>query len=36
MPDIVGECVPLNCELFSHGIYKMRPISGLSEDEILP
>jgi hypothetical protein len=33
MPDIIGERVRLKCELFSHGIYNTRPISGLSEDE---
>jgi len=34
MPDIVQECVRLGWELFSHGIYNTRLISGLSEDEV--
>src|SRR5262249_26506995 len=34
MPDIVEECVRLKWELFSHGIYNTRLISGLSEDEV--
>jgi allantoinase len=34
MPEIVDECVKLNWELFSHGIYNTRLIYGLSEDDI--
>ena len=34
MPDIVDECVRLKWELFSHGIYNTRLISGMSEDEV--
>jgi allantoinase len=34
MPDIVDECIRLKWELFSHGIYNTRLISGLSEDEV--
>ena len=34
MPEIVDECVRLNWELFSHGIYNTRLIYGMSEDEI--
>jgi peptidoglycan/xylan/chitin deacetylase (PgdA/CDA1 family) len=34
MPDIVHECVRLNWELFSHGIYNTRLIYGMTEDEI--
>lgn len=34
MPDLVRECVRLGWELFSHGIYNTRLISGLSEDEV--
>ena len=34
MPEIVGECVRLNWELFSHGIYNTRLIYGMTEDEI--
>jgi len=34
MPDIVSACVKLKWELFSHGIYNTRLISGLTEDEV--
>ena len=34
MPEIVERCVALKWELFSHGIYNTRLISGMSEDEI--
>src|SRR5262245_49337463 len=34
MPEIVDECLRLKWELFSHGIYNTRLISGLSEDEV--
>jgi allantoinase len=34
MPDIVDACVRLGWELFSHGIYNTRLISGLTEDEV--
>ena len=34
MPEIVDECVRLNWELFSHGIYNTRLIYGMTEDEI--
>jgi len=34
MPEIVDECVRLNWELFSHGIYNTRLISGMTDDEV--
>ena len=34
MPEIVDECLRLKWELFSHGIYNTRLISGMSEDEV--
>jgi hypothetical protein len=34
MPDIVDECLRLKWELFSHGIYNTRLITGLNEDEV--
>jgi peptidoglycan/xylan/chitin deacetylase (PgdA/CDA1 family) len=33
MPEIVDECRRLKWELFSHGIYNTRLISGMTEDE---
>ncbi len=35
MPDIVDACVGLGWEVFSHGIYNTRLISGLTEEEVL-
>jgi peptidoglycan/xylan/chitin deacetylase (PgdA/CDA1 family) len=34
MPEIVAACVERQWELFSHGIYNTRLISGMTEDEI--
>ena len=34
MPEIIAECLRLKWELFSHGIYNTRLISGMSEDEV--
>ncbi len=34
MPEIVGACVERNWELFSHGIYNTRLISGMTEDDV--
>jgi allantoinase len=34
MPEIVDECLRLKWELFSHGIYNTRLISGMTEDEV--
>ena len=34
MPDIIDECVRLNWELFSHGVYNTRLITEMSEDEV--
>jgi peptidoglycan/xylan/chitin deacetylase (PgdA/CDA1 family) len=34
MPEIVNECLRLKWELFSHGIYNTRLITGMSEDEV--
>jgi allantoinase len=34
MPEIVDACVQLNWELFSHGIYNTRLISGMTDDEV--
>src|SRR5262249_28902316 len=34
MPEIVDECVRLNWELFSHGIYNTRLISGMVGEEV--
>ena len=34
MPEIIDECLRLKWELFSHGIYNTRLISGMSEDEV--
>jgi allantoinase len=34
MPEIVDECVRLNWELFSHGIYNTRLIYGMTEDDV--
>jgi allantoinase len=34
MPEIINECVRLKWELFSHGIYNTRLISGMAEDEV--
>src|SRR5580692_5806588 len=34
MPEIVDECLRLKWELFSHGVYNTRLISGMTEDEV--
>lgn len=34
MPEIVDECLRLKWELFSHGIYNTRLITGMTEDEV--
>lgn len=34
MPEIVAACVERKWELFSHGIYNTRLISGMTEDEV--
>jgi peptidoglycan/xylan/chitin deacetylase (PgdA/CDA1 family) len=34
LPEIVDQCVRMNWELFSHGIYNTRLIYGLAEDEL--
>jgi peptidoglycan/xylan/chitin deacetylase (PgdA/CDA1 family) len=34
MPEIVAACVDRQWELFSHGIYNTRLISGMTEDEV--
>jgi peptidoglycan/xylan/chitin deacetylase (PgdA/CDA1 family) len=34
MPEIVEECLRLDWELFSHGVYNTRLISGMTEDEV--
>jgi allantoinase len=34
MPDIVSACVQLKWELFSHGVYNTRLISGMTDDEV--
>jgi allantoinase len=34
MPDIVAACVQLKWELFGHGIYNTRLISGMTDDEV--
>ena len=34
MPEIIDECLRLKWELFSHGVYNTRLISGMAEDEV--
>lgn len=34
LPEVVEACVQRDWELFSHGIYNTRPISGLDDDQV--